>query len=160
MLFNSFAVVTGTLVSNLIGAGHADQVLKLVRRSAILAYVASGVFLVFFMLFPNPFLRIFTDNMVLLEVTRENVYAVLVNIIFQTGAFVVFNAVSGTGNTFVALMIELLSAFAYALTVYFVVILLKSNVALCWLCDSVYAISIGVASLIYLWRGRWKNHTI
>lgn len=160
MMFSAFATVTSSLVSNLIGAGHSDQVLKLIRRTAGLAFIGSGAFLVILALFPNPILRIFTDSAVLIDATRETMYAIVINTLIQTGAYIVYNAVSGTGNTRVALLIELIATVVYGVAIYIVVIVLRSSVALCWLCDSTYALTIGLASFLYLWSGRWKNRRI
>ena len=160
MMFSAFATVTSSLVSNLIGAGHSDQVLKLIRRTAGLAFIGSGAFLVIFALFPNPILRIFTDSAVLIDATRETMYAIVINTMIQTGAYIVYNAVSGTGNTRVALLIELIATVVYGVAIYIVVIVLRSSVALCWLCDSTYALTIGLASYLYLWSGRWKNRRV
>ena len=48
----------------------------------------------------------------------------------------------------------------YGVAIYIVVIVLRSSVALCWLCDSTYALTIGLASFLYLWSGRWKNRRV
>ena len=87
-------------------------------------------------------------------------YAIVINTMIQTGAYIVYNAVSGTGNTRVALLIELIATVVYGVAIYIVVIVLRSSVALCWLCDSTYALTIGLASFLYLWSGRWKNRRV
>ena len=130
------------------------------HRTAGLAFIGSGAFLVIFALFPNPILRIFTDSAVLIDATRETMYAIVINTMIQTGAYIVYNAVSGTGNTRVALLIELIATVVYGVAIYIVVIVLRSSVALCWLCDSTYALTIGLASFLYLWSGRWKNRRV
>ena len=160
MILSAFATVTSSLVSNLIGAGHSDQVIKLVRRMVMLAFVGTGISLLLFCLFPVPVLRIFTDSEVLIEATRATTYAIVINTLIQTAAYILFNAVTGTGNTRVALLIELVATAVYAAAIYQVVTVWRSNMAWCWLCDSSYALTVGVISFLYLWSGRWKNRRV
>lgn len=160
MILSAFATVTSSLVSNLIGAGHSDQVIKLVRRMVMLAFVGTGISLLLFCLFPVPVLRIFTDSEALIEATRATTYAIVINTLIQTAAYILFNAVTGTGNTRVALLIELVATAVYAAAIYQVVTVWRSNMAWCWLCDSSYALTVGVISFLYLWSGRWKNRRV
>ena len=160
MIFSAFATVGGSLVSNLIGAGKGDQLFALLRRLLKLALPGTSCFLLLLVCFPDLILRIFTDRPELIATTRDAMYALVINALIQTVAYVLFNAVSGTGNTRVALGLELAASAAYSVVVYFVVIRARAEVGLCWLCDGLYAVVLGSLSWCYLRSGRWRNRQV
>lgn len=63
---------------------------------------------------------------------------------------------SGTGKTKTAFRLELVALAVYVLFCVVVIEVLRSDVAICWISEAVYAIVIFFCSAIYLRGGRWK----
>jgi Na+-driven multidrug efflux pump len=81
------------------------------------------------------------------------------NIVFAF-SFIVFNGVSGTGNTRTAFAIEFLTLFFYIGYVYYTAIIHPSSVAVVWLSEFVYWAIIGALGYLYLWKGNWRKKEI
>ena len=74
--------------------------------------------------------------------------------------FILFNAVSGTGNTRSALGMELVALAVYAAYVVWVILCLRADVAVCWTTEHVYAVVMLSLCWLYLKRGRWRTKRI
>ena len=75
-------------------------------------------------------------------------------------ANILFNTVSGTGNTRSALFIELIALVAYVLSVIYLVIYLKADVAICWTTEYIYLVCMFSLTYWYMKKGNWKNKKI
>lgn len=64
-----------------------------------LTYALLIPLLIILCLFPEPILRIFTDNPSLIAASIPSVYVMATSTLISAPAFILFNAVSGTGNT-------------------------------------------------------------
>ena len=71
-----------------------------------------------------------------------------------------FQAVSGTGSTKTAFRLELVALVIYVAYCTAVIAIMKSDIAVCWTAEHVYAASMMVLCYIYLKSGRWKNRKI
>ena len=95
----ALATSVNTLVSNLIGAGRKEEVLPFVRR-----VVSMGLFIALPMalltyIFPEAFARIYSDDASLIAACVPVMKVVSIAILFCAVGMLIFNAVSGTGNT-------------------------------------------------------------
>lgn len=70
------------------------------------------------------------------------------------------NAVTGTGNTKVNLMIELITIFLYSGYVYVVPEVWNMPIPWGWASEWVYWISMFSMAFVYIRSGRWKNKQI
>lgn len=159
MFVNAFASTNSSLVSNLIGAGKSDQVMGLSGRMIRLCYafvIPIGILLA---LFPSVVLRIYTDNPDLIAGSIASLWVMLSSYLLAVPAFIFFFSVSGTGNTRVALGIDMLSILVYVLYILVVVSWQKADIAVCWTTEYVYNIMI-LSSFFYLWKGNWRNKKI
>ena len=149
-----------TLVSNTIGAGKSDEVISLTWKITRLALTISFVFVVFLFLFPEPILRIYTSNPELITASIPSLNVILLVLLTYSIGNVLFQSVSGTGNTRSALMIESLVLIIYAIWVWFVAIHLKAPLAVCWLVEWIYAFFLGLFSFIYFRYAKWQDRKI
>lgn len=159
MIVNAFASTGSSLVSNMIGAGHSDQVMGLCRRVIRICYCFVLPIALLIALFPSVVLRIYTDNPDLIANTIPSLWVMLSSYLLGVPGFIFFFAVSGTGNTRSALAIELSCLFVYILYTLFIVTWLKADVAVCWTTEHVYDTLI-LFSFLYLWKGNWRNKRI
>lgn len=159
MFVNAFASTSSSLVSNLIGAGQSGEVLGLCRRMIRLCYAFVLPIGLLLAIFPSWVLRIYTDNPELIAGSVASLWVMLSSYLIAVPAFIYFFSVSGTGNTKVALIFDMVSILVYVLYIGVVVSWLKADVALCWTTEHVYNLMI-LSSFFYLWKGNWMRKRI
>ena len=157
---SALATTVNTLVSNLIGAGRKEEVLPFVNKVAFISLILILPVMLLTIFFPEIFAHIYTDNESLIKASIPVIKIVAyANLIFAV-SFIVFNAVSGTGNTRTAFAIEFLTLFFYISYVYYTAIVSPSSVAVVWMSEFVYWIVIGTLGYLYLWKGNWRKKEI
>ena len=160
VVLQAFSSTCSTLVSNIIGEGHQDKVMSLVKRILKLSYGIVSVMIILFCLFPEAIARIYTD---IPDVIRASVPALIVmstSYFINIAGQVLFLAVSGTGSTRTAFRLELIALVVYMFYCWLIIGHLKMDVAVCWTAEHVYAFMLMVCSGLYLRSGRWKNRRI
>lgn len=146
-----------TLVSTAIGARRSHQVFAIVKRVGLMAVGTSLIMNCTVWFFPGEWLRIYTNDPALRELSMESLYVItFVHSCFAL-AGVVFNAVSGTGRTKITLMIELVTLIAYILFLILLQPWFANRVAIAWFSEWVYAFGIGTLGWIYLRKGHWDK---
>lgn len=159
MLVQAFASTGSAFVSNLIGEGGQNMVLPLCRRVIKTCYCFCIPLILAGFIFPGLFLKLYTDNTVLIQESLPPLYVMLSSFLLSVPAFVFYCAISGTGNTYMTLKIGLL-----ALTVYILYIKaldhFTPNVSLLWTSEHIYALAILALSVIYMLRGNWRQKQI
>lgn len=154
---SALATTVNTLVSNLIGAGRKAEVVPFITR--MMGYVLMMVvpLMCVTFLFPEVFARIYTSDAGLIEAAVPVMKVVSVAMIFCALGNIVFNGVSGTGNTKTAFFIEFGTLFFYLSYVYYTAILNPQSVAVVWMSEFVYWTLIGAIGYLYLRKGNWQK---
>jgi Na+-driven multidrug efflux pump len=80
-----------------------------------------------------------------------------VAILMMSVSTVCLNAVTGTGNTKINLMIEMITIVMYIVYVYLVMEVYNLSIAWGWGSEWVYWTSIFIMSFAYLKSGKWNN---
>ena len=156
----ALATSVSTLVSNLIGAGRKEEVLPFVRKAVGMGLLIALPMAVLTYMFPEIFARIYTDNASLIVACIPVIKVVSIAILFCAVGMLIFNAVSGTGNTRTAFVIEFLTLFFYLGFVYYTAIIHLYQVAVVWMSEFVYWTIIGALGYIYLLKGNWRKREI
>src|SRR5262249_39346647 len=102
----AFAATANTMVSNVIGQGKQEEVLPLVRRIVTLSLGCSAVLVVLLSLGPEIFLSFFGQDQAFISEAIPVIRVVSVALLMMSFSAVWLNAVTGTGNTVVNLIIE------------------------------------------------------
>jgi putative MATE family efflux protein len=157
---NSLSTTTNSLVSNAIGAGLAHQVTRIIKKIACLSFLIMAGCATVFCLIPEAILSVYTNSPTLITDSLPSIYTISGAMLICAVGSVVFNGVSGTGNTSVALMIELFTLVFYCLYVYVVGMRLKMPVHICFTSEIIYFGLLLVLSAFYLKKGKWKNKRI
>lgn len=157
---SALATTVNTLVSNLIGAGRREEVQKLVNRMIGMALLLVIPVMVFTFAFPELFARIYTDDPGLIAASVPVMRVVSVAMLFCAMGNIIFNAVSGTGNTRTAFGIEFATLFFYLAYVTYTAIINPQAVEVVWMSEFVYWSLIGGAGYIYLWKGNWRKKVL
>ena len=156
MLVIAMASTASTLVSNLMGNGEYEAVKPMLFKSIRLSFFILVPLLILIGLFPDEVMGIFTNDASLLSAGYGPLYMLLVSYIFTVPSQILFSAVSGTGNTRTAFMIEVVALSFY--TLYIVVAIFHFRVSLtwCWFSEFVYGFWEILLSVPYLRSGKWK----
>lgn len=157
---NSLSTATNTFVSNSIGAGHKEQVIPIIRHIAWLSFGIMAVFILFACLFPSAILSVYTNNEALIAASVPSLYVIAAALLIGAVANIVFNGITGTGNTRSAFAIEVGTLVFYALFIYVAGVRLHLPVAVCFMTEIIYYAGLLLASLFYLRYASWQNKKI
>ena len=153
----AFAATANTMVSNIMGQGLQESVLPLIKRIILLS--AGSSLLIFFplQLFTKEILSLFNENEAFLELGIPVLRIVAFAILLMSVATICLNSVTGTGNTRVNLMIEIITIVLYCIYIYTVMHVKDLPITWGWASEWLYWSSILIMSLTYLLSGKWNN---
>ena len=157
IIISSFASTASSLTGNLMGAGKPEEVMPLYKRITKMCYAFILPLCVLIALFPTAILRIYTDNNELITSSVLTLFVMLSSQILNVPSFILFNTVSGTGNTKSGLAIDLVALALYITYVILVIDILKVNVAIFWTADHAYAIFMFILAYIYMKKAHWQT---
>ena len=156
----ALSTTTNSLVSNLIGAGGIAHVMRLIWRIARMSFFIMIVCVAIVVLFPHAMLSVYTNEQALLVESVPSLYVIAVAMVIASVANVYFNAISGTGNTQAALILEMGTLVFYALYILWIGIVVKAPVSVCFSIEVVYYSLLLLSSIIYLKKAKWQNKKI
>lgn len=160
MVLMAFSSTGSTMVSNMIGDSHPDHVIPLIKRILKFSYMIILPILLLFNIFPEAVIRIYTNMPEIIQTSVPSLRVLCAAYIITIPANVFFQAVSGTGNTKTAFALELCALAVYTIYCWFVIEMLKSDVAVCWTAEGIYGLILAVSCWIYIRSGRWKGRKI
>ena len=156
----AFASTTSTLISNLIGAGDIQYVRGTLKQTIRMAYYFVAPIIIIFAVFPSLILHIYTNSQELVYASTPALWVLCSAYLFLVPGNIYFQAVSGTGNTRSALMLEFTTLIIYVLYVCYMIFYLRIDVAWCWTTEHVYGGFIYLFSWWYMKKGKWQNKRI
>lgn len=157
---NSLATTTNSLVSNTMGAGHIDQVIPTIKKIARLSFFIMAVCSIVICLIPEYVVSIYTNDPLLTAGSIPSVYVIAGAMLICAVGNIVFNGVSGTGNTRSALMIELVILVFYTIYILVIGMHFKMPVHICFTSEIIYYGGLLTFSALYLKKGEWQNKRI
>jgi putative MATE family efflux protein len=160
VVLSAFAATCSTLVSNMIGEGHTEKVMSLVKRILKLSYGILCIMITLVCIFPEVIARIYTDIPDLIQASAPAIIVMTSSYLLNVGGQVFFQAVSGTGSTKTAFKLEMVALVVYMIYCTVIIGILKLDVAICWTAEHVYAVVLLLCSWVYMRSGRWKNRKI
>ncbi len=146
---------TNSMVSNLIGQGRNYEIPSFLRRVANLSFTAMLVLSLPLWLYPRYMAGFFTNDLLLMELSVPSQRVVVLALYFFSVSNIYFQAVSGTGNTRVTLIIEVFCIILYLLYTYITAIRLASPLHFIWGAEVLYMLSFGILAYLYILSGRW-----
>jgi len=146
-----------TLVSNLIGEGKSELVLKLVFRIMTLSMLCTSVMLLLNIFVPEQMILLFTNDLSMVDEAMPVMWVISGSVFFFASAFIYFHAVTGTGKTGASLLIETVNVLIYLIGAHIIANVLHESLAMVWASEFIYFTFLGLASFFYLKYGNWKN---
>ncbi|HNV27511.1 MAG TPA: MATE family efflux transporter [Cyclobacteriaceae bacterium] len=156
----AFASTTNTMVSNIIGQGKQEEVMPLIKRVVTMSLGISLFIFVILNLIPEFFLAFYSQGEEFIAEAVPIVRIVSVALLMMSVGTIWLNAVTGTGNTRVNLMIELVTIVIYCVYVFLVLEYWNLSIAWGWGSEWVYWISMFSMAFFYMRSGKWKGKKI
>lgn len=154
------ASAANSLVSSKIGEGRTPEVIPVIVKICLLSLAATGVLVLLVNLFAGLLFGFFTNDQQLLNVSYSILYIVSTSSVLLAIGVVLFNGVSGTGNTHITLFFEIFVMASYVFIAWYFSHNGNYGVAWVWLAEVFYGLSMAILSALYLWKGNWKNRKI
>lgn len=151
---------TSTLVSNIIGQGRSDEVIPLIKKIVVVGLIATVLVVQLIVFFPYRITTFFTHEPHLIEATVPLLRVITLSLFSFAFGMILFSGLSGTGKTFVALIIEILSIAFYLVSAYILAVTFEGSATTVWFVEVIYFTVLGLGSLTYLQTGRWKVYRI
>lgn len=155
-----FASATNSMVSYLIGMRRHELIFKLIRRVSIMSAGGVAALVVISLFVPEALLRIYTDDIQLVNLSIPVLHIVNVGAMLLAIGFVLFNAVMGTGKTNISFAIETFTLILYLIYVVVAVRWMGGGIVTAWFVEVIYGILLSVLSLFYLLKGHWRSYKI
>jgi len=156
----AFASTSNAMVSNIIGQGKKEQVQLLIKKIMFLSLGFTSILCVLMNIFPDIFLRLFSEDQTFVSEALPVIRMVTIGVLCMSVATVWLNAVTGTGNTRMNLLIEIIAIFLYGLYVWQVLHVWKMSMVWAWASELLYWTVLFFLSFLYIRSGKWKNKII
>jgi len=156
----AFASTTSSMVSNIIGQEKQEEVIPLIRRAITLSLCVSFVLFTLINVRPEWFLSFYGQGEAFINDAIPVIRIVSVALLMMSFSTIWLNAVTGTGNTVVNLIIELVTIVVYSVYVYVTLEYLNLPITWGWASEGVYWICMFSMAYAYMKSGKWKNKRI
>lgn len=153
----SFAAASNTIISNIIGQNKIDLVVPALKKVLILTVGFSLSLNLIIVLFPNPILSLFTNDIQLINDSIAPFYTLMIALLFFSSGMILNQGIIGTGATKIPAILEIVCNFGYIGYCYYFIILKHSKLYIAWGCEVVYWSSMLTFTFIYWKSGIWKK---
>lgn len=156
----AFGSTTNAMVSNIIGQGRQDQVDVLINKILKLSFGSAVVIAILINLFPAYLFSMYGQSGEFVEQAIPVVRVLSIAILVMSFSVVYLNAVTGSGNSRVSLMIEMFAIVFYCLYIYFALDKFFLSITYGWMSEWLYWVCLFVPSFLYIRSGKWKGKVI
>ena len=154
----AFSATANTLTSRTIGEGKSDEVMPMLWKVIRNSLICASILVLVTAIMPRLVLEIYSNDLALTEAAVPSVYVICIATIVSAIAMAFFEAVSGTGNTAAAMILEFGVLVLYLGYIYFMT--KKSTIEGVWTAELLYNVMIGIISYIYLKKANWLKKKI
>ena len=156
----AFASATNAMVSNVIGQGLQQKVPGLIINILKLSAGFAGIIFLLLNIAPSFLLKVYGQGDDFIIQAVPVVRVVSIALIIMSVSTIWLNAVLGTGNTRVNLIIEIVAIIIYSIYAYVILEKLQLSIAFGWTAEWIYWISMFIPAFLYMKSGRWKHKKI
>ena len=156
----ALAATTSSMVSNIIGQGKKEKVKELIWLIVRISTGLSLIIAVLINLFPQQLLAVFGQDEAFTIAALPVVRVVTIAMVLLSFSVVWMNAVTGTGNSRITFLIELITIILYCIYVYVVLEKYNLSITIGWMSEWLYWLSIFAFSYWYIRSGKWKGKVI
>ncbi|PWT90176.1 MAG: hypothetical protein C5B54_07660 [Acidobacteria bacterium] len=148
------------MVSNIIGQGKHDKVQSLILKIISISTSAAIIICTFINLIPETLLSVFGQDKNFIAHGVPVIRVLTVAMVLMSFSTIWLNAVTGTGNSRVTLLIEVVTIILYCLYIYLVLERFFLSISFGWMSEWLYWISLFTFSYLYMRSGKWKTKVI
>ncbi|CAN5575197.1 MATE family efflux transporter [soil metagenome] len=152
-----FSQSCNSMVSNLIGQKKENELMSFVGKIVSLSFITGVVATIFWVIFPDFLFGLTTPDPTLTADAMGSFYVICFATIIFSVAMILLSAVSGTGNTRIAMLIEVFNIAVYLIYIFLGTMYFHTSVEIVWGAEIIYWFLMGALSLWYLKSNRWKN---
>jgi putative MATE family efflux protein len=156
----AFGATANTLTSRMIGEKKANEINATLLKIMKLSFLCIIPMLIVILSIPERIVSIYTPDTELAMAAVPTLYTICVAAVLLAFAMIYFEAVSGTGNTKIALFLEFGVMSIYILYVMLLAVKIKAPIEIVWTSEYVYASLVGGLSLLYMKYGNWLKKKI
>ena len=156
----AFAATTAAMVSNIIGQGKHDQVLSLILKIIRLSTAISFIACILINLFPQTLLSVFGQKESFIQHAIPVVRILTIAMMIMSFSTIWINSVTGTGNSRITLLIEIITIILYCIYIYVVLEKFFLPITYGWMSEWLYWLSLFIFSWRYMRSGKWKMKVI
>ena len=152
-----FAATTKTYISQMLGSGNHAEIPKVQRKILLLVVCTVILFFHGAILYPETLLSFVNpreDVVIETAVILRRIFPAVLIFAFTS---VYYNTISGSGNTKITLLIELICVFFYLLFAYIFIFEMDWYIGHVWYIEYIYFIILALLSLGYLKFFNWKK---
>lgn len=152
-----YSQAANTMVSNIIGQDKGEEVMKLTWRICLMGFITSVISISIILINPYFLLSLVTSDFSIMTDSMDSIYIICgASLCFSTG-MIFLSAVSGTGDTRAAMMIEFFNITAYLVFVILCTQVFYTRVEIVWLSEIQYWLLMALFSYFYLRSNKWKK---
>jgi len=156
----AMAATTSAMVSNIIGQGKKDKVYELIWRIIKISTGMSLTYAIIINLFPRALLSIYGQDEAFITAGIPVFRVVTTAMVLMSFSVIWVNAVTGTGNSRVTFLIELVTIILYCAYIYLVLEKYFLSITIGWMSEWLYWLSMFFFAWLYMRSGKWKNKVI
>lgn len=160
MLPISLGSSCNSIVSNLLGQDKKGEVIATSYKIAISSMLLCIIYLTLVYFFSQDILMAFSSSSETISLGLNSFYTILLGTFLFSFSYVLFQTISGTGNTNMALIVEVVCIAIYLIFTYYACNKENISLSFIWLAEPLYMFLMGVFSIIYLHSGHWKRKVI
>ncbi len=160
MIPAAYGSAVASLTGNLMGQGNLGAIMPMCRRAIGLCALTLVPIVPVIAALPGFFLRIFTSDTSLISASMPSLWVMLSCFLLATPAALLFNVITGAGNTRMAFFLELAAMLCYVVYIRTLVGVMTPPTALCWTADHVYWTVLWIVSVWYLKRAAWQKRKV
>lgn len=156
----ALGATANSLTSRLIGEGRYKECVPMLYKIVKLCLAIVAPMMAVCFLFPTTLLNIYTDNQELIAEATKSLWVVTLAAVFMAFGQIFFEAISGTGNTAQALVLEWAALLVYTGFIWFTAGYMGGPIELVWVSEGVYGAMLGIVSWIYFRVHKWHRTII
>ncbi len=158
--FWALAATTNSMVSNVIGQGKGDEVMKLMKKISLLSLGFALFICTVLNLFPDVYLGLFRNDPAFISEGIPVLRAIAFTMLLLSVGTVWLNGVTGTGNSRVTFIIEVAAISFYCAYVFVVLEIKHLSILWGWLSEVLYWTILFSLSYYYLRSRKWQRTVI
>ena len=157
VIVNFFAVTTGALVSNSIGAGEKANLFPICRKILKLGYSIGIPLIGIVLICHRSIIGIYTTDESLIQSAVAPLVVTLLNYSFALPGYVYLNAVGGTGKTKITFIFQAIATGIYLIYLYGLNNSTNTTLTLYLTAEYLFVILLALQSIVYLKRNTIKK---